>query len=104
MSEEGNRLLMVWDKTLKEVNRSVINPEIKDLGIEDIKPVLELVARSRADYLKMLFDIAAEYETGLLPEQKVLELKQHRESYEELVAAAQALETAVKRNYLDVHL
>lgn len=103
MSIEHNRLLMLWERTLKAINRDIINPKFKELTIEDLKPVLELVARSRADYLEEIFEIAEEYKEGLPSNERITRLRQQRECFEELVAASQALETAVERSYLDVH-
>lgn len=103
MSIEHNRLLMLWEKALKEVNREIINPKFKELTIDDLKPVLELVARSRADYLEELFEIAEGVKDGLPTKEHIEQLRRQRECFEELVAASKALETAVQRGYLDVH-
>lgn len=102
MSIESNRLLMVWEKTLKEVNREIINPKFEVLKIDDLKPVIELVARSRAEFLEELFDIAEEFAKELPSEERIARLKQRRERFEELVAASRALEVAIERGYLDV--
>ena len=64
--------------------------------------MINLAARARADYLKELFDIANEFPDSLPPSDRVATLREHRERYEELVSASQALETAIERHYLDV--
>lgn len=102
MSVDGNRLLLLWEKALKDTNREVINPQFAELSIEDLKPVIEVVARARAGFLKELFDIAGESEDSLPSEERIRLLKQHRERYEELSAASRALEVAIERGYLDV--
>jgi hypothetical protein len=103
MAIENNRLLLLIEKTLRDINRDTINPLFDDLKIDDLTPVLGLVARARAEYLKQLFDIAQQHPDGLPTTEDIEKLKQTRTRYEELVAAAQALETAIERNYLDVN-
>lgn len=102
MGLESNRLLLLLEQTLKEVNREIIDAEFEKLTINDLKPVLNLVARTRADYLKDLFAVADEFPDGLPPADRVEQLKHHRVRYEELVFASRALETAIERNYLSV--
>lgn len=102
MSVESNRLLLLIDRELREINHRVIHKEFKKLTIDDLKPSLDLVARARADYLKDLFDIAKEFPDSLPPADRVETLKEHRIRYDELVAASKAMETAIERSYLDV--
>lgn len=102
MGVDNNRLLLLWEKTLRDVNRDVINPEFAELRIDDLKPVIETVAKARAGYLKELFDIAGDSTESLPSEERIRQLKQHRERYEELSAASRALEVAIERGYLDV--
>ena len=98
---EHNRLLLQLEQTRKDINRTTINPEIKTLALSDIKPIVELVAKARAEYVAELFSLAAaskgEAVTG-----NVSRLRELRENFEELVAAANALETMIKRGYVDV--
>jgi hypothetical protein len=102
MSLEGNRLLLLLDKELRDSNREAINKEIDHLTIEGLKPVLRMVAKSRAAYLKALFSLS-ELSTAELPsDEQIAELKKQRNCYEELLAASQAMETAIERNYMDV--
>lgn len=102
MSIESNRLLLLWEKTLKDVNREVINPEIDELKIEDLKPVIELVARARADFLKAMFTLSKTATDALPSAEQIEQLRQQRVRYEELAAASRALEVAIERGYLDV--
>lgn len=93
---------MVLEKTVKDVNREVINTQFEKLTIENIVPVINLAARARADYLKELFDVANEFSDTLPPAERVATLMDHRVRYEELVSASQALEAAIEKKYLDV--
>ena len=99
---DNNRLLLQLEKSLRDINRSVINPEFEKLSISDLEPVLTLVAKARADYLKNMFTISVECPDSLPSEEVITQLKASRLCYEELVAASQALETAIERGYLDV--
>ena len=102
MPIDNNRLLLEIDKTIRELNRSTINPAIPELSLNDLRPVMELVARSRAAYLKELFQIAEMAEPGLPSPDQIKQLRRMRETYDEMVSGAQALETAIQRGYLDV--
>ena len=44
MPMDNNRLLLEIDKTIREVNREVINPSIPELTLDDLTPVMALVA------------------------------------------------------------
>ncbi|MES9957524.1 MAG: hypothetical protein ABW086_10760 [Sedimenticola sp.] len=102
MHKDNNRLLLEIDKTIRELNRDAINPQIPELMLDDLTPVMALVARSRAIYLRELFDVANIADEGMPSPDQIRQLRQLREAYEELVAGAQALETAIQRGYLDV--
>ena len=104
MNQDINRLLMELERSMRTINHEVINPEITELTIDGLRPVLCLVANARARYLKALFDLgASEKESGGRPtEAQFDELRQLRLEYDELVNGAKALETAIQRGYLDV--
>lgn len=103
MSElDTNRLLMQFEKAMREINREAINPQIAELKLADLNPVLKMVAHARASYLKSLFDLSNSHE-GVLPSlEQIKKLQYKRQTYEELVAGAKALEIAIERGYLDV--
>jgi len=102
MSSENNRLLLLLEKSLRDTNRRILSKEIEALNIDDLKPVLELVARCRADYLKNLFAIAAEFTSDLPLPDRIATLRESRLRYEEVLSASQALEVTIDRDYLDV--
>jgi len=102
MSTDNKRLLIEIDKSIREINRSVINPQIQALSVKDLNPVIELVARARSRYLKALFDIAAEVGEGMPSTDQLKQLRYHRVAFEELRDGVQALEAAIERSYLDV--
>ena len=60
MSElDVNRLLLQFEKSVREINRNEINPRIPELKLIDLNPVILMVAHARARYLKELFDMAS---------------------------------------------
>ena len=101
-SLDRNRLLLELDKAIRDLNRSIINPKIPELKLDDLCPVMELVARARAAYLNELFDMSSLLSEGLPSPEQVRQLRCLRETYEELVSGAKALETAIERGYLDI--
>lgn len=101
-SSDNNRLLLEIDNTIRELNRETINPAIEKVTVEDLKPAMRLVARTRAEYLNELFDLASVVGEGLPSPDQIAHLRKLRLTYDELVAAAKALNIAIERGYLDV--
>ena len=103
MSQDGNRLLLRFDKMMRQINRARINEAIDGIGLEDLRKVATLVARSRAAYMKCMYKISRATPAGKEPTANQLdELKKLRATYEELLAASGAFEIAIKRGYLDI--
>lgn len=100
-AKDRRRLLIHLGDTVRQINRSVLNPIIDPLSSDQLEPVVAMVASARADYLQALLTLAAN-SNGENPPKDINELRQARERYEELVAAAGALETMIERGYLDV--
>ncbi|MFZ2288533.1 MAG: hypothetical protein WAV92_02520 [Halopseudomonas yangmingensis] len=102
MNPEANRLMLEVEKLRRETNRRMISAQVKQLSMENITPLLTMVARCRSEYLQTLMDMSAECK-GNLPDEAMIERLRHRRLvYEELKTAVNALETAVQRDYLDV--
>ncbi len=102
MGQENNRLLMELERSMRSINRETMNPVIHELTIQGLEPVLRLVARARARYLKALVDLGDLNPEDGLDEGQLVRLEQLRREYDELSSAARALETAIQRGYLDV--
>ena len=96
---DNRRLLLQLEQTRKRINRTLINPEIKTLDIGDLKPIVQMVARARAAYVAELFELAG---SGSEEARDVSRLRALRETFDELVAATNALETMIERGYVDV--
>ncbi len=102
MDIDSNRLLLELDKRRREINRNIINPAIPEISLEDLNQLLSMVAEVRRDYLCSLLDLTKNNKGKAPASEGVHVLRQQREMYDELVAAVNALETAIQRGYLDV--
>jgi len=103
MGVDNKRLLLEISKEMRELNQRIINPQIPVLTQDSLKPVITAVALARAAYLKELFELSTSISEDfpLQPEQ-VEQLKLLRLTYDELLLASNAMETAIERGYLDV--
>ncbi|MDQ7016657.1 MAG: hypothetical protein Q9O24_13605 [Gammaproteobacteria bacterium] len=101
-STTHNRLLLAIDNQIKKLNREIISPQIPQLVLNELKPIMSLVAKARAAYLKELFVITEQVNGEVTSPQQIEKLRDLRTVFEELVQATQALETAIERGYLEV--
>ena len=101
-----NRLLIQYDRLLKQANREHINPEIEELTVEELKPIVNLVARSRATYLKELYTLSKKHdENGTIPSaEEFKHLKVLRARFLELAEGSKSFEISIQRGYLDLKL
>lgn len=97
-----NRLLIELETHRKAINRDIINPLVPELSLDDLKPLLTLVARARADYVKTLLELPAAVGETTPEVEQIKELRNKRIIFEELVDAVNALETVIQREYMDV--
>jgi len=102
MSTEISRLRLAFEQQMRKINRDTLNPMIEELQLEDLAPIQRMVAEARGIYLKAALELACSSEGHLPDDPQIKALHQHRVRYDELVEAAQALETAIQRGYLDV--
>lgn len=102
MGQNNNRLLMELERSMRSINREIINPQIHELTIDGLRPVLRLVAQARARYLKAFFDLGDRPSDDEIDSDDLARLEKLRREYDELSDAARALETAIQRGYLDV--
>ena len=99
--KDSKRLLLELEKIRRDINREIMNPVIPELSLASMRPLITLAARARLAYLQALMDLAKQPPETPSQEQITL-LGRRRETYEELRAAVNALETAIDRGYLDV--
>ena len=99
MERQYKRQLLVLEQQRRTINRDTINPHISFEKIEDVDPILTMVAEVRASYIKALFDLANGRD-GIPTAAQVEQLRDLRRSYTELVEASNALETAIERGYI----
>lgn len=101
MDYDINRILLTLEQHRKNINRERINPEIQLLEMKHLEPVITMIADLRAAYIKSLFELANERD-GLPSAAQIERLTHLRQSYEEVVNAANAMEKAIERGYMDV--
>ena len=101
-----NRLLMKFEQLLRESNRDHINPRIEELSVESLKPMIDLVARSRASYLEHLFALCKKYDgTENFPDKEELaRLRAYRNRFIELADGAKSFEISIQRGYVDLKM
>ncbi len=102
MSTDNNRLLLELERLRREINREIINPRFPELKLDDLKPVLTMAAHARANYVAQLLELADSGGGQPPAPEQVAALKRSRETFDELVAAVNALESLISRDYLDV--
>ena len=102
MSVDNNRMLLELDKLRREINRETISPVIPALSLDELKPMITMVANARAQYIRELLDLAKLSPEAMPAPGQIERLRRHREAYDELVKAAHALETVIEREYLDI--
>lgn len=104
MEKNINRLLIKFEQLLRSENREHINPKIDELSINDLRPVVSIVARCRADYLAHLYELSKKYDGSedVPSNDELQKLRAHRLRFEELSEGAKALEVSIQRGYLDL--
>lgn len=101
-----SRLIIQYQQLFKNANKEFINPEIEELNVNDLKPMVELVAKCRASYLKYSYELGKQYyNSDKLPTAEELnKLKTLRLRFSELSESAQAFEVCIQRGYLDLKI
>ena len=104
--DEQEKMLLRFNKMLEEsirqANREVIDPTMPPLNVQSVLPVAVMVAKLRGRYLKAVFEMVEHKKDGLPTEEQINTLREHREAFEEVMAASQALEHAISRGYLEL--
>ncbi len=104
MDKNINRLIMQFEQLMKTANREQINPKIDELTIENLNPIVNLVARSRAEYIEQLYSLCKKYEDKeeFPSTEEMQKLRAYRLRFEELADGSKAIETSIQRGYLDL--
>jgi len=99
-----NRLLLQFEHLLKESNREHINPKIEDLCIDDLKPIVDMVAKSRAAYLAHLYELCQKHKDSddYPTAEEMQRLRAFRNRFLELADGAKSFEISIQRGYLDL--
>lgn len=101
-ADDQRQLMMRFSHAVREGNRAIINAMIPEISLDDLAPVIALLARIRGGYLRQLLEITEGAGEGLPRAEEIEKLSQLRSTYEEMSTATQALEVALERGYLDI--
>ena len=104
MSIDSKRLLLAFEQRLRQINRETLNPLIEEMTLDQLDPLIRMVAQARGQYLQQLVALANSTDGGMPQDQQIKELQRTRIRFDELSSAAKALETAIDKGYLDVKL
>lgn len=99
-----NRMMLEFNRLIREANKEHINPVIEELNVEGLKPLIRLVARSRARYLEYVYELSKLYDgkEEYPSADELKKLKTLRSRYEEISSGAKAFEISIQRGYLDL--
>lgn len=99
---DSRRLHHELEHAVKEINKEQISQAAGVLGREDFIKVAQMVACLRARYLSNLLDMAKQSGSSCIDTKSALELKSMREAYQEALIGFEALEHALKRDYVSI--
>lgn len=101
-TRHSGRFLMTFERAVQEANREAINPKLPPLKVENVVPLMATVARLRARYLQLAFEVCDKNGKITPNSEQISSLKETRLEYEEMLKAAQELEHCVNRGYVDI--
>lgn len=104
MDNDAKRLLMRFEQMLRTANREVINPAIDEMSLDGLKPMVNLVARTRARYIKYLWALSKKYDgsEAFPSDEEMKKMALLRARYLELADGAKSVEVCIERGYLDI--
>ena len=100
--DKGHRFLMEMETAISAANREVIHSRIPAMTTEKILPFAITVAKLRARYLEAAFQFSELDNGDAMNDERIQELRKHREMYEEARDAFGALTHAIERGYVDI--
>ena len=100
MSRDNNRLLLELEQYRRKTNSAKIDPLLSPVDVNTFMPIVQVCADARAAYINYLISIANDPSDSAPSQKQIDQLRQYRMNYEELVRAANALETVIERGYV----
>lgn len=101
MSRDNSRLLLKLEEQRRQINREALNPSLGTVDIESLLPIVKTCATARSNYISCLMSIANKNQGASVDKKQIDQLKQFRVVYEELIRAANAMETVIDRGYVN---
>jgi len=97
---DSRRLHHELEHAIKEINKEQISIAAGVLKREDFIQVAQMVACLRARYISNILELAKRSGPTCIDTESALELKSLREAYQEALTGFDALEHALKREYV----
>ena len=97
------RFLVDVERGIQLANREIIHQRISEVTSKSFLAMAVMVSRFRVTYLEAAQTLAADVKAAPQP-QAIGDLRAKRETYEEAVAAFEALRRAIEQGYVDVKL
>lgn len=102
LARRQKQALAFIDKAIQPINREIIHKAIPGLNRDKYIEFAAVVAELRADYLAAALAYFLEQRRGATDDTGAIQaLKAKRETYEEALAAYEALHRALERGYVD---
>lgn len=98
------RFLNEIEQGIRIANREIIHAHIPKLDKNTVLGFAVAIARLRASYLDTAFGAAASDEGEPLTQEKISQMRIHREAYEESKIAFESLRYALEQGYVDLDL
>jgi hypothetical protein len=100
VDNDNRRLHYELERAITEMNKEQIGVATGGLGHADFEQVAQMVACLRARYLSTVLSMAKNSGKECIDTKSALQLKSLREAYQEALAGFDALEHALKRDYI----
>lgn len=98
--QSKNRLLLEYERSLRVTNKEILGNNINIDHLEDLEPMIRIVAQARAEYLAYFITLTADPSGAPPSNDDIKHLALLHKRFEELNKAADALRTAIDRGYL----
>jgi hypothetical protein len=96
------RFTKILEEAIRHANHEVIDPMLPPINVKTVLPIAVMVAKLRGRYLQAAFELVDQKTDGMPTDEQIDKLRAHRVAFEEVMAASQALETAISRGYLEL--
>ncbi|MFP4207464.1 MAG: hypothetical protein ACLFSC_02320 [Wenzhouxiangella sp.] len=98
------QFVLELEREIGPINRALVHEDTPKLTRAHCLELATVVARSRAAYLQLAFEMGRSCQDRLPEDARIVELRQARRRFEELRDAFGAMERAIECGYVDIEL